>query len=183
MVRLDPSDGYIYLGRRDRMVKRRGYRIELGEIERGLYQHASILEAGVIGVPDDAAGMRIIAYLTARAQERPSIIEMKSFCAGHLPSYMSPDVFRFLEALPRTSTDKIDYQSLTRLADGGKEVVMSTSTRSAELDDSRPPFQGSTAIGVRELSPHQSCRHQPAPVSAHPRATRSLDCAGLSFSA
>ena len=71
-------------------------------------------------VPDDAAGMRIVAFLTARAQERPSIIEMKSFCAGHLPAYMSPDVFRFLEALPRTSTDKIDYQSLARLADGAK---------------------------------------------------------------
>jgi amino acid adenylation domain-containing protein len=119
VVRLDRANGYIYLGRRDRMVKRRGYRIELGEIERGLYQHASILEAGVIGVPDEAAGVRIIAYLSARAPERPSIIEMKSFCAGHLPSYMSPDAFRFLEALPRTSTDKIDYQSLTRLADAG----------------------------------------------------------------
>jgi acyl-coenzyme A synthetase/AMP-(fatty) acid ligase len=117
VVRLDPNDGYVYLGRRDRMVKRRGYRIELGEIERGLYQHASIVEAAVIGVSDDAAGVRIVAYLAARA-ERPSIIEMKSFCAGHLPAYMSPDVFRFLEALPRTSTDKIDYQRLARLADG-----------------------------------------------------------------
>ena len=119
VVRLDPAEGYVYLGRRDRMVKRRGYRIELGEIERGLYQHASILEAGVIGVPDDAAGMRIVAFLAARAEQRPSIIEMKSFCAAHLPAYMSPDVFRFLEALPRTSTDKIDYQSLARLADLG----------------------------------------------------------------
>ena len=118
VVRLDPNDGYIYLGRRDRMVKRRGYRIELGEIERGLYQHASIVEAAVVGVSDDAAGVRIVAYLASRAQQRPSIIEMKSFCAGHLPAYMSPDVFRFLDALPRTSTDKIDYQSLARLADG-----------------------------------------------------------------
>ena len=39
VVRLDPVEGYIYVGRRDRMVKRRGYRVELGEIERGLYQH------------------------------------------------------------------------------------------------------------------------------------------------
>lgn len=89
------------------------------EIERGLYQHASIVEAGVVGVPDDAAGVRIIAYLSVRPPKRPSIIEMKSFCAGHLPSYMSPDVFRFMEALPRTSTDKVDYQSLTRLAEAG----------------------------------------------------------------
>ena len=72
-LRLDPAEGFVYLGRRDRMVKRRGYRIELGEIERGLYQHASILEAGVIGVPDDAAGMRIVAYLTPLPRNgRPS---------------------------------------------------------------------------------------------------------------
>lgn len=118
VVRLD-SDGYVYLGRRDRMVKRRGYRIELGEIERGLYEHPSIREAGVVGVPDDTAGLRIIAYLACRTAERPSVIEMKSFCARHLPSYMSPDVFQFLDSLPRTSTDKIDYQGLKRFAESG----------------------------------------------------------------
>ena len=36
---------------------------------------------------------------------------MKTFCAA-LPSYMNPDAFLFLEALPRTSTDKVDYQAL-----------------------------------------------------------------------
>jgi acyl-CoA synthetase (AMP-forming)/AMP-acid ligase II len=116
VVRLDPADGYIYLGRRDRMVKRRGFRIELGEIERGLHQHESISEAGVVCVPDAAAGARIVAYLCARTPQRPSIIEMKTFCARQLPSYMNPDVFTFLDALPRTSTDKIDYQGLARLA-------------------------------------------------------------------
>jgi hypothetical protein len=42
VVREEPGEGYIYLGRRDRMVKRRGYRIELGEIERALYQHPRV---------------------------------------------------------------------------------------------------------------------------------------------
>jgi amino acid adenylation domain-containing protein len=121
VVRLDPQDGYVYVGRRDRMVKRRGYRIELGEIERGLYQHPAIGEAAVISVPDQSAGVRIIAYLSAGTPVRPTIIELKTFCAGNLPAYMSPDVFRFLEKLPRTSTDKIDYQGLTRLAQAGAQ--------------------------------------------------------------
>jgi amino acid adenylation domain-containing protein len=119
VVRLDPDDGFIYVGRRDRMVKRRGYRIELGEIERALYQHPAIGEAAVISVPDDASGVRIVACLSMRDDAHPSIIEMKAFCARHLPSYMSPDVFRFLGSLPRTSTDKIDYQGLTRLEQTG----------------------------------------------------------------
>jgi amino acid adenylation domain-containing protein len=118
VVQLDFKDGYVYVGRRDRMVKRRGYRIELGEIERGLYQHTSIAEAAVIGVPDETVGVRIVAYLAARSTQRPSIIDMKTFCARQLPSYMSPDLFQFMDALPRTSTDKVDYQALNKLAHG-----------------------------------------------------------------
>jgi acyl-coenzyme A synthetase/AMP-(fatty) acid ligase len=122
VVSLDVSDGYVYRGRRDRMVKRRGYRIELGEIERGLHQHESILEAGVVAAAHGSAGGRLVAFLAARAPARPSIIEMKSFCAARLPSYMSPDVFLFLDALPRTSTDKVDYQRLVRLADSNLQA-------------------------------------------------------------
>jgi len=116
VVRLDPVEGYIYVGRRDRMIKRRGYRVELGEIERGLYQHPAVGEVAVVGIANEAEGMRIVAYLSTRTPQRPSIIELKTFCATHLPSYMSPDAFQFMEALPRTSTDKIDYQNLSRLA-------------------------------------------------------------------
>jgi amino acid adenylation domain-containing protein len=112
VVRMVPAEGFIYVGRRDRMVKRRGYRIELGEIERGLYQHPSIAEAAVIAVPDESAGVRILAYLSARSAQRPSIIDMKMFCARQLPAYMSPDAFQFMDVLPRTSTDKVDYQRL-----------------------------------------------------------------------
>ena len=123
VVRLDAEHGYIYLGRRDRMVKRHGYRIELGEIEKGLYEHPSLEEVGVVGVPDEASGMRIVAFMSARsAQQRPSIIDLKTFCARNLPSYMNPDVFQFLDVLPRTSTNKVDYQSLKHLAQGGAEA-------------------------------------------------------------
>jgi amino acid adenylation domain-containing protein len=115
VVREDPEDGYIYVGRRDRMVKRRGYRIELGEIERGLYQHPLVGEAAVIAVSDET-GVRVVAHLSMRGGERPSIIELKAFCARHLPSYMSPDLFLFMDALPRTSTNKVDYQRLAVLS-------------------------------------------------------------------
>jgi len=115
VVREVPGEGYVYVGRRDRMVKRRGYRIELGEIEKGLYQNERIREAAVISVPDPAAGVRIIAFLAPQPGERPSIIELKTFCARVLPAYMNPDVFSFVEKLPRTSTDKVDYQGLLRV--------------------------------------------------------------------
>jgi amino acid adenylation domain-containing protein len=108
----DSADGYIYLGRRDRMVKRRGYRIELAEIERGLYQHPRVREAAVVATPDPSTGVRILAFIVAQDGERPSIIEMKTFCGQVLLAYMNPDRFVFLDALPRTSTNKVDYQAL-----------------------------------------------------------------------
>jgi amino acid adenylation domain-containing protein len=110
----DSADGYIYLGRRDRMVKRRGYRIELAEIERGLYQHPRVREAAVVSIPDPSSGVRILAFIVAADGEKPSIIEMKTFCGQVLVAYMNPDRFVFLEALPRTSTNKVDYQALIR---------------------------------------------------------------------
>jgi acyl-coenzyme A synthetase/AMP-(fatty) acid ligase len=115
VVRETEDVGYIYVGRRDRMVKRRGYRIELAEIERGVYQNERIREAAVIALPDAWAGVKIIACVAPQPGPRPSIIELKTYCATALPAYMIPDAFLILDALPRTSTDKVDYQSLIRL--------------------------------------------------------------------
>ncbi|HEV8384274.1 MAG TPA: amino acid adenylation domain-containing protein [Candidatus Acidoferrales bacterium] len=113
VVREDPDQGFIYAGRRDRMVKRRGYRIELDDVQSGIYRHKGLREVAVIAVPDAASGVKIVAYLTPRDPgQKPSIIEMKSFCARELPGYMIPDVFVFVEALPRTSTDKLNFPAM-----------------------------------------------------------------------
>jgi len=113
VVRWVEGEGFLYVGRKDRMVKRRGYRIELGEIERALYTHPMIREAAVVSVPDADAGTRIVAFLSCRGAA-PSIVELKTFCAKALPSYMSPDRFIVQETLPKTSTDKVDYQTLRK---------------------------------------------------------------------
>jgi acyl-CoA synthetase (AMP-forming)/AMP-acid ligase II len=121
IVRLEPGSGYIYVGRVDRMVKRRGYRIELGEVESGLYLQDQTREAAVVAVTEPE-GVKIVAFLVSRTGARPTLIELKQFCAAALPSYMSPDAFVFLDALPRTSTGKVDYQALARRvsADAGE---------------------------------------------------------------
>jgi acyl-coenzyme A synthetase/AMP-(fatty) acid ligase len=108
----DENGNYLYLSRRDRMVKKRGYRVELGEIEAGLYSHADVKEAAVIALSDEENGVQIKAFLSFRGGQKPSRIELKRFCAETLPSYMIPDYFSFLDSLPKTSTDKIDYQKL-----------------------------------------------------------------------
>jgi amino acid adenylation domain-containing protein len=113
----EPDGNHIYIGRRDRMVKKRGYRVELGEIEAGLYRHPAVKEAAVVALTDVDNGVRVKAFLSCKATEsRPSVIELKRFCAENLPSYMIPDLFAFQETLPKTSTDKIDYRRLAELS-------------------------------------------------------------------
>ena len=109
-----PDGNYKFLGRRDRMVKKRGYRIELGEIEVALYRHPTIKEAAVLAFPDDD-GVPIKAFTSTRDGSKLSTIELKKFCSENLPLYMVPDSFRYLDSLPKTSTDKIDYQKLKAL--------------------------------------------------------------------
>jgi len=108
----NPDGDYEYLGRRDRMIKKRGYRIELGEIEACLCQHPEVREAAAVAVDDPEFGVRVKAFIGTGDAKQPSIVALKVFCSERLPPYMIPDLFGFQPALPRTSTDKIDYQRL-----------------------------------------------------------------------
>ena len=106
------AEGFIFLGRRDRMVKRRGYRVELGEIEAALSLHPDVTDCAVVAQPDDDTGVRIHAALVVRPPARPSLVSLKQFSSSKLPLYMVPDRFSIFESIPQTSTGKVDYQRL-----------------------------------------------------------------------
>lgn len=118
VVRPDPNGDLVYVGRRDRMVKRLGYRIELGEVESALYKHPRITKAAAVSVRDESQGVKIVACCVAEG-DRLSVIEMKRFCHDNLPAYMVPDSFAWRDDLPLTSTGKTDYQRLLRDLTGG----------------------------------------------------------------
>jgi amino acid adenylation domain-containing protein len=113
-----PDGNLRFIGRKDRMVKKRGYRVELGEIEACLYRHPNIREAATVAVEDEREGVKVVAHITTRDGNRISIIELKQFCSRNLPLYFIPDLFQFHQELPKTSTDKIDYQRLKAGAAG-----------------------------------------------------------------
>lgn len=119
VVRPDENGDYVFLGRKDRMVKRHGYRIELGEIEAALYKHPGVAEAAAIAFSPGGDAVTIQAVLAPKPGAKLGIIVMKQHSAATLPAYMIPDTFVFLDQLPQTSTGKIDYQALLRQARGG----------------------------------------------------------------
>jgi L-proline---[L-prolyl-carrier protein] ligase len=114
LVTLDPAGNYVYLGRRDSMVKIRGYRVELGEVEAALYRHPAIREATVLPMPDELLGSRLRAVVTADGAGNLSREDVLDHCRRLLPGYMVPDIVEFRETLPRTSTGKIDRVELAQ---------------------------------------------------------------------
>jgi amino acid adenylation domain-containing protein len=113
IVRVQADGEYVYVGRRDHMVKVRGHRVELGDVEAALVVHPEIQEAAValVGSGIDA---RLVAYLVAE-HELP-LLEIKRHCAERLPRYMIIDRAVFLSALPRTRNGKIDRLALADMS-------------------------------------------------------------------
>jgi acyl-CoA synthetase (AMP-forming)/AMP-acid ligase II len=114
LVTLDPAGNYVYIGRLDSMVKIRGYRVELGEVEAALFRHPAIREAAVLPVPDELLGSRLRAVVVAAGAGNITRENVLDHCRRWLPAYMVPDLVDFAEALPRTSTGKVDRIRLAR---------------------------------------------------------------------
>lgn len=116
LVILAPDrQNWIFVGRRDHMIKSRGYRIELGEVESAIYGHGSIKEAAVVAIPDELIGNRLKAFVVFHETNGNSVNEVKAYCAQKLPSYMVPEAIEVLEELPKTSTGKINRPLLAKM--------------------------------------------------------------------
>ena len=106
------ADGALeFLGRRDGQVKVRGYRVELEEVEEALAAHPAIAAAAAapVGAGTEA---RIGAWLVARDGDRPDAAEIRAFARDRLPAYMVPAAFAWMDALPRTTSGKLDRRAL-----------------------------------------------------------------------
>jgi amino acid adenylation domain-containing protein len=104
------ADGNIeYVGRNDFQVKIRGYRIELSEIELALAQHPDVREAVVLA---SKTNERLTAYVVLNEGEAATTKQLKEFLKERLPEYMLPSTFVVLDALPLTTTGKVDRKAL-----------------------------------------------------------------------
>jgi acyl-coenzyme A synthetase/AMP-(fatty) acid ligase len=112
MVEIDRNNDYLFIGRKDHMVKSRGYRIELSEIEAVLHSHASVRQVVVLALPDELIGNRIVAHVAAIEGSGLTESDLVQFCASTLPKYMIPEAIFFHEALPLSSSGKIDRKKL-----------------------------------------------------------------------
>jgi acyl-CoA synthetase (AMP-forming)/AMP-acid ligase II/acyl carrier protein len=101
-----------YLGRIDQQVKIRGFRIELGEIETAIAQHPAISQVAVIDREDTPGDKKLVAYLVAPNAPPTLIADLRQALLTHLPGYMVPAHFHYLDALPLTTSGKLDRKAL-----------------------------------------------------------------------
>lgn len=112
LVTLDEEGDFVFLSRKDNMVKSRGYRIELGEIEAVISRHPEVKEVVAVPVPDELIGNRIKIFVVPFQPESLTRSDLEKYCAQSLPGYMMPEIVEFRQKLPMTSTGKVDRRLL-----------------------------------------------------------------------
>ena len=116
------ADGYFwYQARSDDIIISSGYNIAGPEVEEALLGHPEVTECGVVGVPDEARGQIVKAYVVLAGGapgDDAKARELQDFVKERIAPYKYPRAIEFLPALPRTNTGKLQRYRLRDLAAG-----------------------------------------------------------------
>ncbi|MDQ3276379.1 MAG: AMP-binding protein [Actinomycetota bacterium] len=119
------ADGYFwYQARSDDMIVASGYNIAGPEVEEALLAHADVVECGVVGVPDEARGQLVKAYVVLASGvdgDAEKMRELQDHTKQRIAPYKYPRVVEFVSELPRTSTGKLQRFRLRQSAEKGSE--------------------------------------------------------------
>jgi acyl-CoA ligase (AMP-forming) (exosortase A-associated) len=126
LVKTDEEGFLYYVGRRDTMIKTSGYRVSPTEVEEVLYRTGRLRGAAVIGVPDELLGQHIKAFVVPIDSEDHDPEWLATYCAERMPRYMVPKSIEYLDDLPKTTSGKVDYPALRRLAQSDEKLVALT---------------------------------------------------------
>ena len=106
-------EGYVTIvDRKKDMILTGGENVYSTEVENVLYRHQGILEAAVIGIPDNHWGEAVKACIVLKEGSSVTADEIISFCKQHLAHYKAPKSVEFLDALPKTGSGKISKKAL-----------------------------------------------------------------------
>ena len=105
------ADGYFhYQARTDDMIVSSGYNISGLQVESALLKHEAVAECGVVGVPDEARGQIVKAFVVLREGFTAGdelAKELQDFVKAEIAPYKYPRAVAFVDALPRTQTGKL----------------------------------------------------------------------------
>jgi len=112
LFRMD-EEGFLYfVARKDDIIKSRGEKVAPKEVESVLYRLEGVVEAAVVGVPDDLLGQAIKVFIVRDEGCPLTEQDVLRHCARHLEDYMMPRYVEFRDSLPKTPSGKIKRSAL-----------------------------------------------------------------------
>ena len=102
------EDEYLFIeGRADDTIIRGGENIAPAEIEDVLRRHEAVVDAAVVGIPDDEWGQQIAAVVVLAPGKAGGVDELHDYCQQHLRSSKTPYRIEYRDELPHTPTGKL----------------------------------------------------------------------------
>ncbi|MDQ3717508.1 MAG: AMP-binding protein [Actinomycetota bacterium] len=127
------ADGYLNIvGRIKDMVIRGGENVYPREIEEFLYTHPDIVDAQVIGVPDEKYGEELMAWIQLReGAEELTVARLRDFCVGKLAHYKVPRYVKIVTEFPMTVTGKVRKVEMRETSVGELGLEKAAATKNA----------------------------------------------------
>ncbi len=111
------TDGYLYfVDRKKEAIRRRGENISAYEVELILSRHPAVLEVAAIPVASEMSEDDVMVYVVLKPGEALSHAEVVRFAAEHMSYFMVPRFVEFIDALPKTASEKLEKYKLKQLA-------------------------------------------------------------------
>jgi acyl-CoA synthetase (AMP-forming)/AMP-acid ligase II len=107
IFRTDAQGWLYFVARGDDIIKTRGEKVAPREVENAIYAIPGVIDCAVIGVPDEALGQAVKAFVTLRPDAALTERDIIRHCLATLESYMAPKLVEFIADLPRTDSGKI----------------------------------------------------------------------------
>lgn len=110
------ADGYLYfVSRSDDIIKSRGEKVSPVEVEHAICHLTGVVDAAVVGVPDELLGEAVQAYVKIAPGVQLTEREVIRHCLASLESYMAPKRVVFVDELPVTDSGKVRRSGLRNL--------------------------------------------------------------------
>ncbi len=117
LARKGPFGTVLFVGRQKDVIKHGGYSVYANEVQEALEEHPSVLEAAVIGLPDQRVGEVPAAVVRLAEGASLDTLDLPAWAANRLADYKVPQRFVAVDDLPRTGTKKVQKQELLDLFD------------------------------------------------------------------
>ncbi|MFB6084217.1 MAG: long-chain fatty acid--CoA ligase [Halorientalis sp.] len=103
----DEDDFFYVIDREKHMIVTGGYNVYPREVEELLFEHEGVVDAAVVGIPDERRGEIPKAFVVPQPDADVTAEEIKEYCLENMAEYKHPREVEFVEELPRTTTGKV----------------------------------------------------------------------------